>query len=101
MSSRNTNLAAVPRTDDFNPAVLETGTELEASSNQHSPFSLYVPDESAVRTTAFELFGTLLPESVIRNIIADSEEVAHSTRKIIQEHMRMGGKFLNIRRAVD
>ena len=102
MSSRSTHLAAVARADKFDPTVLDPGTALE-NSNQHSltPFSLYVPDENAVRTAAFELFGSNLPEAVIRNIIADSEEIAQSTRKIIQEHMRMGGNFLNIKRSVE
>jgi myosin heavy subunit len=102
MTSRSAQLPAVSRASDFDPTVLEPGAELPNENEQSlKPFSLYVPDENAVRTAAIELFGGSVPDAVIRNIIADSEEIAHSTRKIIQEHMRMGGNFLNIKRSIE
>ena len=46
---------------------------------------------SAVENSLIEQY---LP--LVKTIVAESKEVAHSTRKILQEHMRIGGSFAHI-----
>jgi hypothetical protein len=60
------------------------------------PTFAHIPCEREISSTARDMFGTELPDSLIKTIVAESEEVAHSTRKILQEHMRIGGNFAHI-----
>ncbi len=99
--TKKTNLALVgDDDDDFDPTRRE-GEDTSSSevdvSRQFAAAVAAIPDDQQMKSAAFELFGKDLPESVIRAILQESEEVAHSTRKILGEHMRMGGNFLNIR----
>ena len=97
--SRSTHLAVVPD-DDFDPTRPEgdsvPSADVEVSSQLAAAFAA-IPDGEQIKIAAFDLFAKDLPEAVIRAIIMDSEEVAQSTRKILAEHMRMGGNFSHIR----
>ena len=59
-----------------------------------------IPSNEQIRSAALDVFGKELPDSILRTILQETEEVAHSTRKILAEHMSMGGNFLNIRMSV-
>lgn len=60
------------------------------------PAFAHIPSEREISAVARSMLGNELPESLIKTIVAESEEVAHSTRKILQEHMRIGGNFAHI-----
>lgn len=83
--------------DEFDPTRLE-GAPQEAGAIEESlpPTFAHIPSEREISARAHEMFATELPESLIKTIIAESEEVAHSTRKILQEHMRIGGNFAHM-----
>ncbi|WP_175784963.1 hypothetical protein [Burkholderia ambifaria] len=84
--------------DDFNPTVPDGGRtradDVESSADLTANFA-HIPSEVELGTAAREMFAGL-PDSLIRTIIEESEEVAHSTRKILLEHMRIGGNFVHI-----
>lgn len=82
----------------FNPAAPEDDTApaglIPADEDAlTAELERFVPAAPEVAKIAHEMFDGELPEHVVRNLIAESEEVAHSTRKIMQEHMRIGGSF--------
>lgn len=92
---------APKRPDDdqgFNPTVPDNPLSEGAELDLPATFA-HVPDKLELSATAREMFGDL-PENLIRNIIHESDEVAHSTRKILQEHMRIGGNFAHIHATV-
>ncbi|SDR54399.1 hypothetical protein SAMN05443245_7418 [Paraburkholderia fungorum] len=60
------------------------------------PTFAHIPSEREISAAARDMLSTDLPDSLIKTIVAESEEVAHSTRKILQEHMRIGGNFAHI-----
>ncbi|WP_175891320.1 hypothetical protein [Burkholderia cepacia] len=84
--------------ENFNPTVPDNATSADADLELKATFA-HVPDQLELTTAARETF-TGLPDSLIRTIIQESEEVAHSTRKILQEHMRIGGNFAHIHASV-
>ncbi|KVK87703.1 hypothetical protein WJ47_12825 [Burkholderia ubonensis] len=84
--------------ENFNPTVPDN--PISDSDDLELPATFaHVPDKLELSATAREMFADL-PENLIRNIIHESEEVAHSTRKILQEHMRIGGNFAHIHASV-
>lgn len=84
--------------ESFNPTVPDNPTSEADELDLPATFA-HVPDKLELSTTAREMFGDL-PENLIRIIIHETEEVAHSTRKILQEHMRIGGNFAHIHASV-
>jgi hypothetical protein len=82
---------------EFDPTQPE-GTPADSGAVEESlpPAFAHIPSEREISATARDMFGTELPDSLIKTIVAESEEVAHSTRKILQEHMRIGGNFAHI-----
>ncbi|WP_176060321.1 hypothetical protein [Paraburkholderia sp. BCC1876] len=89
-----------PPSDDFDPTRLEGASgslpATEPPAHAEPTFGNFVPTEGEISAAARMLFGQDLPESAIRTIIQESEEVAHSTRKILLEHMRIGGYYVHI-----
>ncbi|TDN59084.1 hypothetical protein [Paraburkholderia sp. BL10I2N1] len=85
--------------DSFNPTRREDdevpGNALEPQTDLPPTFA-HIPSGQELSAAARESFAGDLPDSLIRTIIQESEEVAHSTRKILQEHMRIGGNFAHI-----
>ncbi|VWC47017.1 Chromosome partition protein Smc [Burkholderia lata] len=82
----------------FDPTVPDGSTSESDELDLPATFA-HVPDKVELSATAREMFADL-PDSLIRIIIHESEEVAHSTRKIMQEHMRIGGNFAHIHASV-
>jgi myosin heavy subunit len=99
-SKKNQNPPHNSGEPDFDPTRLEGGGqsgELAAAPDLlPASISHFIPTERDLSVAAHQAFGGDLPDATIRKIIAESEEIAHSTRKIFQEHMRMGGNFLHI-----
>ncbi|WP_175949467.1 hypothetical protein [Burkholderia vietnamiensis] len=93
------NLPAKPLPDaEFNPTIPDDPSLLGDEADE--PFDLsttfaHIPSQRELSKVARATFGDL-PEALIRTIVQESEEVAHSTRKILQEHMRIGGNFVHI-----
>ncbi|NIE81903.1 MULTISPECIES: hypothetical protein [unclassified Burkholderia] len=88
-----------PEDDEgFNPTVPDNPTSEGTDLDLPATFA-HVPDKLELSTAAREHFSEL-PETLVRNIIHETEEVAHSTRKILQEHMRIGGNFAHIHASV-
>lgn len=62
----------------------------------------HVPSNTEISQKVTEFFGgDEIPEALRASIAEESEEVAHSTRKILLEHMRIGGAFYHIRTRVE
>ncbi|MBN3776569.1 hypothetical protein G3O06_03190 [Burkholderia sp. Ac-20345] len=84
--------------DNFNPTVPDDPSPTDSELELQATFA-HIPDQLELSTAARETFAGL-PDGLIRMIIQESEEVAHSTRKILQEHMRIGGNFAHIHASV-
>ncbi|WP_175958050.1 hypothetical protein [Burkholderia sp. BCC0405] len=84
--------------ETFDPTVPDNSASDSEELDLPATFA-HVPDKLELSATAREMFGDL-PENLIRIIIHETEEVAHSTRKILQEHMRIGGNFAHIHASV-
>ncbi|MGS0896847.1 hypothetical protein ACVBGC_30580 [Burkholderia stagnalis] len=84
--------------ENFNPTVPDNATPEDDELELTATFA-HVPDQLELSSAAREMFSGL-PDGLIRTIIQESEEVAHSTRKILQEHMRIGGNFAHIHASV-
>ncbi|TGP40219.1 hypothetical protein EN871_28755 [bacterium M00.F.Ca.ET.228.01.1.1] len=61
----------------------------------------HVPGEAEITQTVSQFFGAELPESLRAIIASESNEIAHSTRKILEEHMRIGGILFNLRSRIE
>ncbi|CAG4914184.1 hypothetical protein [Paraburkholderia gardini] len=98
MTSKKEKTALIPlSSDDFDPTRLEVTDDLEDQGDPALPPAFaHIPSNDEIKVATHQIFGTELPESLLRTIASESEEVAHSTRKILQEHMRIGGNFANI-----
>ncbi|MCA8002835.1 MULTISPECIES: coiled-coil domain-containing protein [Burkholderia cepacia complex] len=84
--------------ETFDPTVPDNSASDSEELDLPATFA-HVPDKLELSATAREMFADL-PENLIRIIIHETEEVAHSTRKILQEHMRIGGNFAHIHASV-
>ena len=84
--------------ETFNRTVPDNSTPEDDALELTATFA-HVPDQLELSSAAREMFSDL-PDGLIRTIIQESEEVAHSTRKILQEHMRIGGNFAHIHASV-
>ncbi|MGF6812744.1 myosin heavy subunit [Paraburkholderia sp. Clong3] len=88
--------------DEFDPTRLEAGGADGSDALEESlpPTFVHIPNQSELSQAARQFFAGQLDEALIASIVAESEEVAHSTRKILGEHMRIGGNFAHIMIAV-
>lgn len=93
-----------PDSADFDPTRLEGASAslpaTEPPAHIAPTFGNFIPTEGEISAAARSIFGQDLPDTVIRTIIQESEEVAHSTRKILLEHMRIGGYYVHIMTSV-
>jgi flagellar biosynthesis chaperone FliJ len=109
MSSKNPKKnPASGSSDDFDPTRREDDDDAQGSQSggggalvprlEQSPamFADFIPDGHALSVAAHQAFGKDLPEDIIRTIVHESEEIAHSTRRIMEEHMRIGGSVIRI-----
>ncbi|WP_027800316.1 coiled-coil domain-containing protein [Paraburkholderia dilworthii] len=88
---------------EFDPTVPEgddNGADLAAAESTPLAFA-HVPDESEISHTVRQFFGNEIPESLRAIIASESNEIAHSTRKILEEHMRIGGILFNLRSRIE
>jgi hypothetical protein len=101
--TKKTNLALVGDDDEFDPTRKEgddaTSSEADMTGQFAAAFAA-IPSNDQIKAAALDAFGKDLPDSILRTLLQETEEVSHSTRKILAEHMRMGGNFLNIRLSV-
>jgi uncharacterized coiled-coil DUF342 family protein len=84
--------------DAFDPTRLDAGGADGSGALEESlpPTFVHIPNQSEISQAARQFFAGQLDDSFVAAIVAESEEVAHSTRKILQEHMRIGGNFAHI-----
>ncbi|ADG20610.1 hypothetical protein [Paraburkholderia atlantica] len=84
--------------DEFDPTRLDAGGADRSDALEESlpPAFAHIPDQREISQAARQFFAGQLDDSLVAAIVAESEEVAHSTRKILQEHMRIGGNFAHI-----
>jgi len=62
----------------------------------------HVPSNLEISQKVTTFFGgDEIPDALRASIAEEAEEVAHSTRKILLEHMRIGGAFYHIRTRVE
>ncbi|MGF6988376.1 myosin heavy subunit [Paraburkholderia atlantica] len=84
--------------DEFDPTRLDAGGADGSDALEESlpPTFVHIPNQGEISQAARQFFAGQLDDSLVAAIVAESEEVAHSTRKILQEHMRIGGNFAHI-----
>jgi len=88
--------------DEFDPTRPE-GNDSDNAIERELPLAFaHVPSDAEISQKVSEFFGGTEISDVLRASIAEeAEEVAHSTRKILLEHMRIGGSFYHIRTRVE
>jgi peptidoglycan hydrolase CwlO-like protein len=108
MSNKNPKKDPAVSSDDFDPTRREDEDGAQGSESggsgalvprrEQSPamFADFIPTGHELSIAAHQAFGKDLPEDIIRTIVHESEEIAHSTRRIMEEHMRIGGSVIRI-----
>ncbi|BCF95141.1 hypothetical protein [Paraburkholderia largidicola] len=88
--------------DEFDPTQPE-GNDSDNSLERELPLAFaHVPSDAEISQKVSEFFGgTEISDALRASIAEEAEEVAHSTRKILLEHMRIGGSFYHIRTRVE
>lgn len=104
MTKRN-NTAVVAADDDFDPTRPE-GNDRKRDGDaieRELPLAFaHVPSDDEIGLKVSEFFGGDEISAGLRASIAEeAEEVSHSTRKILLEHMRIGGAFYHIRTRIE
>ncbi|MFP4896747.1 hypothetical protein [Paraburkholderia sp. EG304] len=81
--------------DEFDPTRPDAGGADGSDALEESlpPTFVHIPNQNELSQAARQFFGGQLDEALIASIVAESEEVAHSTRKILGEHMRTGRRL--------
>jgi len=93
--------------EDFDPTRPEGNeTTSRSASNpieRELPLAFaHVPSETEISQLVRQFFGgDEIGEALRAAIAEEAEEVAHSTRKILLEHMRIGGSFYHIKTRVE
>ena len=91
--------------DDFDPTRPEgnDGKSDDTAIERELPLAFaHVPSDDEIGLKVAEFFGGDDISAALRASIAEeAEEVAHSTRKILLEHMRIGGSFYHIRTRIE
>ncbi len=104
MTKRNSALAVDD--DEFDPTRPEGNDDSKSDDNaieRELPLAFaHVPSDAEISQKVLEFFGgTEISDALRASIAEEAEEVAHSTRKILLEHMRIGGSFYHIRTRVE
>ncbi|SIT34883.1 conserved hypothetical protein [Paraburkholderia ribeironis] len=103
MSNRN-DIATAADDDDFDPTRPE-GNESNDNNGIERDLPLafaHVPSETEISRLVKQFFGgDAIGDALRASIAEEAEDVAHSTRKILLEHMRIGGSFYHIRTRVE
>jgi len=89
---------------DFDPTLDESdgGSSEDALDPMSAPLAFaHVPGEGEIAQVVSQFFGSELPESLRAIIASESNEIAHSTRKILEEHLRIGGILFNLRSRIE
>ena len=88
---------------DFDPTRAEGPDAVgELAIDNPAPLSFaHVPDEREISQTVRQYFGIDVPESLRAVIATESNEIAHSTRKILEEHMHIGACLFNLRSRIE
>jgi chromosome segregation ATPase len=91
--------------DEFDPTRSE-GNDSRSDDNaieRELPLAFaHVPSDAEISQKVTQFFGgTEISDALRASIAEEAEEVAHSTRKILLEHMRIGGSFYHIRTRVE
>ncbi|MBT2795322.1 hypothetical protein [Paraburkholderia strydomiana] len=89
---------------DFDPTLDEgdAGSSQGALDPMSAPLAFaHVPGEGEITQVVSQFFGSELPESLRAIIASESNEIAHSTRKILEEHLRIGGILFNLRSRIE
>ncbi|MGF6472622.1 hypothetical protein [Paraburkholderia youngii] len=99
MTKKNVPVAAGDE-DDFDPTRPEGN---DGNVERELPLAFaHVPSEHEIGLKVNEFFGGDEISAGLRASIAEeAEEVAHSTKKILLEHMRIGGSFYHIRTRIE
>jgi uncharacterized protein YoxC len=102
MTKRTSNPVAAAD-DDFDPTRHEGDEGASNGIERELPLAFaHVPSDDEISLKVNEFFGNDAISAALRASIAEeAEEVAHSTRKILLEHMRIGGSFYHIRTRVE
>jgi len=104
MTQRNSALA-VGDDDDFDPR--QEGNDDSKNNGdaieRELPLAFaHVPSNEEIGLKVAEFFGgDEISDALRASIAEEAEEVAHSTRKILLEHMRIGGSFYHMRTRVE
>ncbi|MEX3969876.1 hypothetical protein [Paraburkholderia caribensis] len=88
---------------DFDPTRLEA-PESAGDLTDAGPTPLafaHIPDEQEISKTVRMFFGDAVPESLRAIIATESMEIAHSTRKILEEHMHIGCILFGLRSRIE
>lgn len=108
MSNKNPKKDTAGSSDDFDPTRREdddnaqrgesgsSGALVSRSEPPPALFADFIPTGHELSIAAHQAFGKDLPDDIIRTIVHESEEIAHSTRRIMEEHMRIGGSVIRI-----
>lgn len=104
MTKRNS--ALVVDDDEFDPTRPEGKDDSKIDDNaieRELPLAFaHVPSDAEIGLKVTEFFGgDEISDALRASIAEEAEEVAHSTRKILLEHMRIGGSFYHIRTRIE
>jgi hypothetical protein len=104
MTKRNSALLADD--DEFDPTRPEGNDDSKNDDNaieRELPLAFaHVPSDEEIGLKVTEFFGgDQISDALRASIAEEAEEVAHSTRKILLEHMRIGGSFYHIRTRIE
>ncbi|MDQ7979985.1 hypothetical protein QYH69_22340 [Paraburkholderia sp. SARCC-3016] len=100
------NFALVADDDEFDPTRPEGNNDSRNDDNaieRELPLAFaHVPSNEEIGLKVTEFFGgDEISDGLRASIAEEAEEVAHSTRKILLEHMRIGGSFYHIRTRIE
>ncbi len=104
MTKRNS--ALVVDDEEFDPTRPEGNDDSKSDDNaieRELPLAFaHVPSDEEIGLKVTEFFGgDAISDALRASIAEEAEEVAHSTRKILLEHMRIGGSFYHIRTRIE
>jgi hypothetical protein len=91
--------------DEFDPTRPEGEDRTRGDNDIERDLPLafaHVPSDDEIGQKVTEFFGgDEISEALRASIAEEAEEVSHSTRKILMEHMRIGGSFYHIRTRIE
>jgi hypothetical protein len=107
MSNKNPKKDPAVPSDNFDPTRRDDDDTSSGQSDSNGAlvprheqrpamFGDFIPSGRELSVAAHQTFGKELSEDIVRTIVHESEEIAHSTRRIMEEHMRIGGSVMRI-----